>query len=147
MRVLGIDLGLQRTGLAVSDELRLSVRALPNLAPRSRAEDVAFLVDQVRSLGVGDVVIGLASLPSGDDGVMAKRARGFAKALEAALHDAALDGTRVHLVDEAHSSKAASARLIASGVPKGKRKEALDGEVARLLVLDWIASQPAAPPR
>ena len=96
MRVLGIDLGLKRTGLAVSDELGLTARALPNLAPKSRAEDVAFLVELVRDEEIGDVVIGLASLPrSGNAGPMAKRAQGFARALEDALLAAAVVA-RVH---------------------------------------------------
>jgi putative Holliday junction resolvase len=139
VRVLGVDLGLKRTGLAVSDELGLTARALPNLTPRSRAEDVQFLVGQVRDLSVAEVVIGLASLPSGDDGAMAKRARGFADALRAALEAGALGAVRVHLVDEAHSSREAAARLVESGAPKGKRKELLDGEVARGLVLEHLA--------
>jgi putative Holliday junction resolvase len=143
MRVLGVDLGLKRTGLAVSDELGLTARALPTLTPRSRAEDVQFLVEQIEQLEVSDVVIGLASLPrSGDVGPMAKRAQGFAAALEGALRQAALDVT-VHLVDESYSSKRASERLVESGVKRSKRKEALDGEVARGLVLDFIASQGA----
>ena len=49
-RVLGIDLGLKRTGLAVSDELGLSVRPLPNLTPKSRDEDVRFLVARAAPL-------------------------------------------------------------------------------------------------
>ncbi len=140
MRVLGVDLGLKRTGLAVSDELGLTARALPNLTPKSRAEDVAFLVEQIAELEVSDVVIGLASLPrSGDAGPMAKRAQGFAAALEAALHEAgALAQVKVHLVDESYSSIRASERLVESGVKRSKRKEALDGEVARGLVLDFV---------
>jgi putative Holliday junction resolvase len=136
-KVLGVDLGLKRTGLAISDELGLTARALPNLTPKSRAEDVAFLVDVVEREGVSDVVVGLASLASGDDSAMAKRARGFAEALQTALGERA----RVHLVDESGTSKAAAARLVESGVRKGKRKAALDGEVARGLVLEWIAQR------
>lgn len=138
-RVLGIDLGIKRTGLALSDELGITARALPNLNPRSRVEDVQFLVEMVRSEHICDVVIGLPSLPrSGDDGPMAKRCRGFADALQGAL-DAASARTRVHLVDETLSSRAAAARLCESGVARGKRKDMLDSEVARGLVLDWIA--------
>lgn len=144
MRVLGIDLGLKRTGLAVSDELGLTARALPNLVPKSRNEDIAFLIEQIDELEVADVVIGLASLPrSGDAGPMAKRAQGFAKALEEALAAAAL-ACRVHLVDESYSSKRAAARLVESGVKRAKRKEALDGEVARGLVLDFLAARPVS---
>lgn len=143
MRVLGVDLGLKRTGLAVSDELGLTARALPNREPKSRAEDIAFLIAQIEELAVGDVVIGLASLPqSGDAGPMAKRAQGFAAALDAALQANALD-VKVHLVDESYSSKRASERLVESGVKRSKRKEALDGEVARGLVLDFCATRRA----
>ena len=144
MRVLGIDLGLKRTGLAVSDELGLTARALPNLQPKSRAEDVAFLADQIAELEIGNVVIGLASLRSGDPGSMAKRAQGFAKALEELLAARSI-ACRVHLVDESYSSKRAAARLVESGVKRAKRKEALDGEVARGLVLDFIASGAGGP--
>jgi putative Holliday junction resolvase len=141
-RVLGVDLGLKRTGLAVSDELGVTARALPNLVPRSRKEDVDFLVGQARDLVVSDVVIGLPAMPqSGDEGPMARRARGFAEALQQALDAAAL-AVRVHLVDETYSSRSAAARLVESGVKKGKRKESLDSEVARGLVLEWIAAHP-----
>ncbi len=144
-RVLGVDLGLKRTGLAVSDELGITARALPNLTPGSRAQDVAFLVTLCRSEGVTDVVVGLPALPrTGDEGPMARRARGFAEALQGALDaGAGHEPVRVHLVDEAHSSRHAAARLVESGVPKHKRKAALDAEVARGLVLDWVASRGA----
>ncbi len=136
-RVLGVDLGLKRTGLAVSDELGISARALATLSPKSRKHDVDALVALVLELDVGDVVIGLASLPSGDDGKMAVRARGFAEALRTALSEPR-PLVRVHLVDEQRSSIAASKRLVAAGVKKNARKAALDGEVARGLVLEFV---------
>ena len=142
MRVLGVDLGLKRTGLALSDELGISVRALPNLAPKSRAEDVTFLLELVREQQVGAVVIGLASLASGDDSAMAKRARGFADALQAALTAQDL-AARVHLLNEHGTSKAAARRLVDSGTKKSERKAALDGEVARGLVLEFLEEQAA----
>jgi RNase H-fold protein (predicted Holliday junction resolvase) len=51
----------------------------------------------------------------------------------------------VHLVDESFSSKRAGERLVQAGVKRSRRKEALDAEVARGLVLDWLAAKrPAA---
>ncbi|MDP2344566.1 MAG: Holliday junction resolvase RuvX [Deltaproteobacteria bacterium] len=137
-RVLGIDLGLQRTGLALSDELGLSTRGLPNLTPRSRAQDVAFLIELCRSEAVVDVVVGLPLMPSGDESPMSKRARGFAAALETAIAAEAL-AVSVHLIDERGSSKAAAARLVESEIKKSKRKELLDSEAARVLVEDLLA--------
>jgi putative Holliday junction resolvase len=138
-RVLGVDLGLQRTGLALSDELGLSTRGLPNLTPRSRKQDVDFLVGLCREHDVVDVAVGLPLLPvSGDESPMSRRARGFALALEDGLTTAGLD-VKVHLVDERGTSKEAAARLVASEVKKSRRKELLDSEAARLLVEDVLA--------
>ena len=138
-RVLGVDLGMQRTGLALSDELGLSTRGLPNLTPRSRKEDVDFLVGLARDNGVVDVAIGLPLMAqSGDESPMSKRARGFAAALDAALKAAGLDVV-VHLVDERGTSKEAAQRLVQSDVKKSRRKELLDSEAARLLAEDVLA--------
>lgn len=139
-RVLGVDLGLQRTGLALSDEIGLSTRGLPNLKPRSRAQDVAFLIDLCRNEGVVDVVVGLPLLPSGDESPMSKRARGFAKALQDALATSGLS-VAVHLIDERGSSKAAAARLVESEIKKSQRKALLDSEAARILVEDLLAQR------
>jgi putative Holliday junction resolvase len=136
-RVLGVDLGLQRTGLAITDELRLTSRALENLKPRSRAEDVAFLVDLVDENDVRVVVIGHPRLPrSGDEGGMARRARGFADALREGLGERACE---VHLVDEVGSSREAAERLVESGVKKKNRKASIDGEAARVIIERWLS--------
>jgi putative Holliday junction resolvase len=140
-RVLGVDLGMKRTGLAVSDALRISSRALQNLTPRSRAEDVAVLVKLCAAEEIDDVVIGLPLLPSGDVSPMAKRATGFAEALCAAL-GAAGTTTKVHLLDERDTSKQASARLVASAVKKSDRKAMLDSEAARVLIELFVESGP-----
>ena len=114
-----------RTGLALSDELGLTTRGVPNLTPRSRAQDVAFLVGLCRDHEVGDVAVGLPMLPSGDDTPMTRRARGFAATLEAGLREAGLE-TRVHLVDERGTSKAAAekGRSIASASTHSTGSEA-----------------------
>ena len=134
-RVLAVDLGLKRTGLPVSDELGLSVRPLPTLTPKSRAEDVAFLVEQVRALEVGDVLVGKPR-----SGPVFTRAPGFAATLQAALVAAGLDA-RVHVVDEDFSSQEAAVRLAQSAVKRSARKAALDSEAARGLVFAFLAGR------
>lgn len=142
-RVLGVDLGLKRTGLAVSDELRMTTRALANLTPKSRAEDVAHLVALCVELKVGDVVVGYPTLPrSGEEGPMARRARGFSEVLREALLP---HGVRVHLVDETGTSKTAARRLVESGIKRSRRKAALDSEAARLLIEHFVADVERGP--
>lgn len=135
-RVLGVDLGLKRTGIALSDELRITTRALETMTPRSRAQDVAHLVSLCVEYEVTDVVIGYPALPqSGEEGGMARRARGFAEALTQSVAELHVS---VHLVDEARSSRQAMERLVTSGLRRSKRKAALDTESARILVERWL---------
>lgn len=139
-RVLGVDLGLKRTGLAVSDELRLTTRALPNRIPKSRAEDVEFLLGLCEELGVREIVVGYPLLPqSGEEGPMARRARGFSEAL-AQLAAARGQDVEVHLVDERGTSVEAAHRLAHGSMQRGRRRAALDGEVARLLIEQFVSA-------
>lgn len=119
----------------------MTTRGLPNLTPRSRAEDVAALVAMCREDAVGDVVVGLPLMPSGDESPMSKRARGFAAALQEGLGAAGLS-TTVHLLDERGTSKAAAVRLAESSTKKSARKGLLDSESARILIEDFVASRP-----
>ena len=141
-RVLGVDLGIKRTRLAVSDGVGITSRGLDTLTPRSRAEDVAHLVALCAKEEVSDVVIGLPLMPrSGEVSPMAKRTQGFAQALATAFLTAG-SATTVHLVDERGTSKLASARLVASAIKKSDRRALLDSESARILIELFIDSGP-----
>ena len=138
-RVLGMDLGLKRTGLAVSDELRLTTRALDNWTPGSRAYDVQRVLDLCDELNIAVVVIGYPLLPrSGEEGPMGRRARGFCEALQSAFSEKQ-SPVVVCLRDESYSSKQAAVRLYESGLSQKKRRSSLDGEAARILVEDYLA--------
>jgi putative Holliday junction resolvase len=140
-RVLGIDIGLKRTGLAVSDELGITARPLTNRTPKSRLEDVEFILSVCKEFDVGAIVIGYPVLPrSGDEGPMARRARGFKEALESAISQIK-DDIVVVLFEECYTSKDAARRLIESGIKKTKRAQLLDSEVARILVEEYLATR------
>jgi len=146
-RVLGADLGIQKTGLALSDELGVSVRALETFKTRSRKEDIAHLIQLVRDNKIEAVVIGYPLLPnSKDEGMMSKRARGFSEALQEALVEEELD-VAVFLEDETGSTNEAAQRLAQSDVKKSKRKGLRDSEAARIIVerfLERVQTQEAA---
>lgn len=133
-RILGIDLGLKRTGLAVSDELWISTRALPNLIPKSRMQDIVFLLNLCLKLEIKFLLIGYPLLPKSlQEGKMAKRARGFYNALCEQLPCE----LSAFLIDETFSSIEARERL------KSKRAclKSLDGESARILIETFIYDQ------
>jgi putative transcription antitermination factor YqgF len=146
-RVLGADLGLQKTGLAISDELGVSVRGLETFKTKSRKEDIAKMVNIVRESNIEAVIIGYPILPnSKDEGMMAKRARGFSEALQETLIEEDLD-VAVFLEDETGSTNEAAKRLAKSQVKKSKRKGMRDSEAARIIVerfLERVQTQEAA---
>ncbi len=146
-RVLGVDLGLKKTGLAISDELGISVRAIETFQTRSRKEDIAHLVELVKEHKVEAVVIGYPLLPdSKQEGMMAKRARGFLDTLQDTLTDLEIE-VPVFLEDETGSTLEAEKRLAQSEVKKSKRKKIKDSEAARVIVerfLEKVQSQEAA---
>jgi len=141
MKVLGIDLGIKKTGLAVSDELGIATRALPNLIPKSRQEDIEFLLKLCEQEQVEQVVIGYPLMPKSEtEGPMAKRARSFAEKLQEELIKKNLN-IKVNLLDERYTSKQAQERLINSDLSKKSRKSKIDSEVARILIEDFLANE------
>lgn len=139
-RVLGVDLGLKRTGLAVSDELGLTTRALENLIPRSRAQDIEALLEICTAMNIGTVVFGIPLRTGSEkEGGLAKRFRAFADSFLDELGKAELH-IEVALMDEALTSKQAAVRLAESAVAEKKRRTLIDGEAARILVEEFLAT-------
>lgn len=142
-RVLGIDVGIKRTGVALGDALGVSSRPLPTRTPASRAADVAYFVGLCAQHDVAVVVVGDPVMPAdGSETPMAKRARGFARALSLGLAEAGRN-TAVMMQNEVGSSIQASARLVQSGVKKKNRKAALDSEAARVMIEEIVATSEA----
>lgn len=121
-RVLAVDLGARRLGLAVSDPLGLTAQGLPSLK-RGR-DPVTQILDLCRDWGVGSVIVGLPLLMNGAKGPQAVAAEEFAAAL--AARD---DRLSVLTWDERLSSVAAEKVLIEGGVRRTKRRQ--DGLIDR----------------
>ena len=74
-RMLGIDFGLKRVGLAVSDPMQIIARALETMQYQSRKELLRRLVESIRQHEIVGVVIGLPRHMDGSEGEMAKTVR------------------------------------------------------------------------
>ena len=81
-RVLGVDFGGRRVGLAVSDSLGLTAQPLATLEVSSLADAVAQVAETAREAGVALIVVGYPLLLSGKRGELARRVDRFAAALE-----------------------------------------------------------------
>ena len=134
-RLLAVDWGTKRVGLAVSDPGRSLARALPTLAVRGFRDTLKRLEEIAVREGIGEILVGLPLLLSGEEGDSARRARKLARALE-------VRGYRVTLRDERWTSEAARDLLRDQGVRR-PRPGRLDAVAAVLLLQEYLDESPS----
>ncbi|HZD80184.1 MAG TPA: Holliday junction resolvase RuvX [Actinomycetota bacterium] len=135
-RVLALDLGDARIGVAISDpERRLAV---PLGTVRTGApEDLKAVAGLVREHGVGLVVVGLPLTMAGERGVRAHHAERFAEALRAFL------AVPVVLHDERLSTVEAEGALRAAGIRGRERRRRVDRSAATVILQSYLDAERA----
>lgn len=114
-RVLAVDYGKKRTGIAVTDALRIIATPLETV-PTDKL--MVFLTGYVQKEGVDEFVVGMPKTLKNEDSETAPLVRKFVELLEKAFPD-----KPVHLVDERFTSKMAMQAMIAGGMKKKDRQE------------------------
>lgn len=137
MRVLGIDLGMKRSGMALSDELSLSISLLPNMTAKNREEAVLEIYNLCLEKNIAVVLIGFPKAQVESKKAISSRAIGLQKKLQEKFAKNKFL-VQVILWDETLSSKTASKQLVESGVRKSKRAKLLDAQSAAVLVRDYL---------
>ena len=140
-RILALDLGDVRIGLALSDPLGITAQPQPPLERIGPRRDLARVADLVREHDVSTVVIGLPLLLSGRDGTRATEARDYAERLRRRLTT-----VRIELWDERLTSRQAERELIAGGVRRGKRRKVVDGMAAALILQGYLDARTGEEP-
>lgn len=138
MRILGVDPGEVRLGLAVSDELGLTAQGLPTWVSRGRSADLAHLRALVEEWGIGEVVVGLPRNMDGTVGPQAEAARELARELGEAL------GLPVALWDERLTTQAATRFLMEAGLSRRRRRGRVDAVAAALILQGYLDRAHAA---
>lgn len=138
-RVLGLDHGQRRIGVAISDELGLTAQPLLTLLHTSQRNDLRSLGRLVRRYQCSAIVIGWPLHMSGDRSPRAIAAEEFAEAMRAAFH------LPVHLWDERLSTAEANRHLDAAGRGGSDRKAVIDQVAAMLILQSWLDSLRAPP--
>src|SRR5215472_2710266 len=80
-RVLGLDVGARRIGLAVTDPLGITAQGLETLERKNKKQDFAYLNRVLREYDVKEIVVGLPLRMSGEEGTQAEKIRIFAEQL------------------------------------------------------------------
>jgi putative Holliday junction resolvase len=137
-RILAVDWGLARLGLAVSDALGLTAHGLETVPRMTDAQALDTIEARARTLGVEGVVVGLPRNMNGSDGPSTDAARMFAHALEERLQ------VPVHLWDERLTSLAAERMLVGAGVRRRARRGLVDRVAATLILQGFLDRQQAA---
>jgi putative holliday junction resolvase len=133
-RLLALDLGARRVGVAVCDELRLTVRPLDAIERRSWKDLLRRVVDQIENLGAAGLVIGLPLNINGSEGDAAKLAREVADKFRLSIK------LPVYLQDERLTTEEAKSQLRASGKAL-EIDEKVDSEAAAIILRDFISRE------
>ncbi len=133
-RILALDLGKKRIGLALSDPLGITAQGLPNLNRTNKRSDLAFLEELAREREVGLFLLGNPINMRGAEGRQSGWVREFAAALESRT------GLPVKLWDERLTSVEAGRVLRSSGISIEKRAKAVDRLSAVILLQSYLDS-------
>ncbi|MCC6272821.1 MAG: Holliday junction resolvase RuvX [Deltaproteobacteria bacterium] len=141
MKILAIDPGKKRIGLAASDALHLTTRLLPVLEVSGLGESLRELAKLIAAEEFQKVVIGLPLNMDGSEGEAARAAKAMAERLRGELAAKGI-ACEVELWDERLTSFEAEQRTRQQGVAKAKAKAFLDSVAAEVLLEDYLASHP-----
>jgi putative Holliday junction resolvase len=133
-RILALDVGERRIGVAMSDEQAILAAPLTTLKASPRERALAQIVALVREHHVREIVIGLPLTMNGDIGPQAKTVQTFAAELTTLLdHD-----QPVHFFDERLTSVAAEQMMRDLGLKPDKRKARVDEIAASIILQDYL---------
>ena len=133
MRILGIDMGSKRIGVAVSDELGITAHAVTTIERKSIKEDLSAVCALIKEYGVQEVVIGY---PKHLDGRPSEEASSYV-AFGERLHE--MTGIPVTYWDERLTTIVAERTLLEGDVKRRRRKQVIDKVAACLILENYLA--------
>lgn len=134
MRVLGLDYGDRRIGLAVCDELGMTAQGLPTLIRKTKKHDLGILEQWIRQYAVEKVVIGYPVRIDGSEGIQCEKVNRWAALMEKTFL------LPVVKWPETLSTKEADEMMIQAGLRWRKRKEKIDQLAACLILQGYLDS-------
>ena len=139
-RVMGLDVGARRIGIAVSDLLGLTAQGLETLQRRNKRYDFQHLRRVIRDYNVSEIVVGLPRRLSGSDSAQTQKVQEFAEELRQKFQ------LPVHMWDERLTSVEANRVLREAELSIEKRTAAVDRMAAVLILQNYMDARQAAPP-
>jgi putative holliday junction resolvase len=133
-RILGLDVGSRRIGIAVSDPLGITAQGLETLQRRNKREDLAAIERVIQDYAVRKIVVGLPLRMGGAEGTQSEKMQVFAEELRKRFR------LPVYLCDERLTSAEANRLLRQTELSIAKRAKAVDRMAAVLILQGWMES-------
>ncbi len=137
MRILALDHGTVRIGVALSDELKIFATPLEFIPAEPAADVLTRLQNLVREKEVETIIVGMPRNMDGSFGPAAEKVRAFIATLKTVIT------VPIRTWDERLTSTQANRMLIAGGVRREKRKEKVDGMAAAILLQSYLDASPS----
>ncbi len=134
MKILAVDLGRVRTGLAISDPTEFLATPIGTVTERDRDRLLQYVTDAVQEHGAEKIVVGLPKNMDGTQGESAQNATAFAEKIKD------LTGLPVVLWDERLTTASAIGFLNETNVRGKKRKAVVDTVSAVIILQDYLDS-------
>lgn len=131
-RILGLDVGHRRIGVAVSDPSGTLATPLPPIQGRQRSNALQVLAERCRVAGIREVVVGLPYTLRGEIGPQAQTTLKFVAALRRTVP------VPVRTWDESFSTETARELLRAQGVPSAQWPQRLDSAAAAVMLQSYL---------
>ena len=134
-RILALDVGSKRIGVAVTDPLGITAQGLDTIQRQNKRRDLEALGQVLAKYEVREIVVGLPLRLSGAEGIQSEKMRRFADDLHAHF------GLTVHLWDERWTSTQANRLLRETDLSIKKRGQAVDRMAAVLILQSWLQAR------
>ncbi len=131
-RILALDVGSKRIGVAVSDPLGITAQGLDTIQRQNKRRDWEALAGVLAKYEVAEIVVGLPLRLTGAEGTQSEKMRQFADDLKAHFD------LPVHLWDERWTSTEANRLLRETNLSIAKRGKAVDRIAAILILQSWL---------
>lgn len=132
MKTMGIDFGLARIGIALSDDTKFLATPFETYKRKGEEIDIQHLIDIIKTKNVDEIVCGLPMNMAGEEQEIAKKTREFMRKLNEQMN------IKTEFVDERLSSLMAEELLMETERDWKKRKEKLDAVAASIILQDYL---------
>ena len=133
-RILALDVGEKRIGVAVSDELNITAQAVTTIKRTSEVDTVAEIRALIERYGASKIIIGMPFNMDGTKGRSAEMVEGFASFLKLKLP------VEIEMIDERLTSSQGERILLDADISRKKRKSVIDKIAAQLILQAYLES-------